>query len=218
MSEIVERRQIASIPFIGNDEQNEIVDHMYNLLKNTYGHVTKEQSTQSVDEESETVFLIWNRIEIQYDLDNKFIQIYKLLVSDKKESLNKNEEDNGIDANEKRIDVVIESIILTIISLNNENGIDTTYSSHIEKEQQDIVDPSPIISLFKEQFGPTFAYQEAEDASVTRDLGMGTIVSDKMSAQVDFQKLKVIKCNSNPLRGRIESLLSIGRDLTQPLC
>lgn len=73
-----------------------------------------------------------------------------------------------------------------------------------------------ISKLFKEQFGDTFQLQMTDPD--TKEEIKGTITIGKTTAIINFSKMTVEECNSNPLKGRIESLLKIGSDLVAPLC
>lgn len=73
-----------------------------------------------------------------------------------------------------------------------------------------------ISRVFKEQFGDTFTLFLNEEDS--KEEIKGTINLGKTTACINFSKMVVEECNSNPLKGRIESLLKIGSDLVAPLC
>ena len=79
-----------------------------------------------------------------------------------------------------------------------------------------------VIELFKEQFGDAFTLDFNETSGTgtekTNTDIIGTITLEKHLAKVNFTSMKVEKCNSNPLKGRVESILSIGGDLVSTLC
>ena len=47
---------------------------------------------------------------------------------------------------------------------------------------------------------------------------MNMVTIGKSTAKIDFNNMKILECNSNPLKGRVESLLNIGGNLVTPLC
>ncbi|CCD26764.1 cleavage polyadenylation factor subunit YSH1 NDAI_0I01950 [Naumovozyma dairenensis CBS 421] len=78
-----------------------------------------------------------------------------------------------------------------------------------------------ISNLFREQFGETFTIfldklTEAK-SNDTEDI-LGAVTIGKNEARINFSKMRVEECNSNPLKGRVESLLKIGSDLVASLC
>ena len=80
---------------------------------------------------------------------------------------------------------------------SNSNSNKTTHSSH------DIA-----AELLQAQFGPSF------------DRASGTIAAGKHRTVVDLATLTVTSSDSGsgPLRGRVESVLAVGRTLASPLC
>ncbi|CAI4046670.1 hypothetical protein SKDZ_12G3080 [Saccharomyces kudriavzevii ZP591] len=77
-----------------------------------------------------------------------------------------------------------------------------------------------ISRLFKEQFGECFTLflDKDEPASSKEEAINGVITIGKNTARIDFSNMKILECNSNPLKGRVESLLNIGGNLVTPLC
>lgn len=180
------------------------------ILNFTYGHVLVKEPRVNKNNGKTQVYSIWDKIEIEYNIDEHLVIIYKLPPPSpplEAEAEIKNEVEND---NDKMIDLVIESTILCILSMDGGANISNERDDDDDEDRLDL-NIDPIISLFKEQFGDSFSSMEGVPNN-------GIITLDRINAQVDFTKLKVIKCNSNPLRGRIESLLSVGRDLTQSLC
>lgn len=171
------------------------------IMEFTYGHILESSSNETNPAINNTyVFLIWDKIEIGYNIEDSLVKIYKILDSEKKEA---REEEIPNDT-EKMVDLIIDSIVLCILSMNEDDN-------EIDEDDRLDLKIDPIITLFKEQFGDSFSSMEGMPNN-------GLITLDRINAQVDFNKMKVVKCNSNPLRGRIESILSIGKDLKQPLC
>lgn len=200
------------------------INEFQDILEFTYGGII--ESTTELNKEEKAIvkethiykykFYVWDKIEIIYNIKDKLVKIYKCLESNNTKGEEKdNKNKKGEEDTEKMIDLVIESMILSIISMDQaDKGYDDTVVREEEEEEYERLefkDIDPIITLFKEQFGTSFS-------SVEGIPNNGLITLDRINAQVDFNKMKVVKCNSNPLRGRIESLLSIGRDLKQPLC
>ncbi|CAL9728356.1 protein Syc1p [Monosporozyma unispora] len=177
------------------------VGEFQEIMNFTYGHVLESSTNETNPAVNNTYkFLIWDKIEIQYNIEENLVTIYKTLAS-KNEGEAEKEQPNDT---ETMINLVIESIILCVLSMNEDD-------EEIDEDDRLDLKIDPIITLFKEQFGDSFSSMEGIPNN-------GLITLDRINAQVDFTKMKVVKCNSNPLRGRIESILSIGKDLKQPLC
>lgn len=92
----------------------------------------------------------------------------------------------------------------------------------LEAQHELVWKTKQVVELFKEQFGDAFTVMlsKADDGgieNVKEDI-IGMITMGKHSAKVNFSSLKVEECNSNPLKGRVESILSIGGDLVSTLC
>ncbi|EJS42547.1 ysh1p [Saccharomyces arboricola H-6] len=77
-----------------------------------------------------------------------------------------------------------------------------------------------ISRLFKEQFGECFTlFLDKNESSISKeDTINGVVTIGKNTAKIDFINMKILECNSNPLKGRVESLLNIGSTLVTPLC
>lgn len=79
-----------------------------------------------------------------------------------------------------------------------------------------------VVELFKEQFGDAFTLnlneKSTKELKKTNTDIIGVIALGKHIAKVNFTNMKVEECNSNPLKGRVESILSIGGDLVSTLC
>lgn len=192
------KTEIASLPLFCH------VTEFQEIMEFTYGHILESSSNDTNPATNNTyIFLIWDKIEIEYNIEDSLVKIYKILDSEETETAEKKETETRHDT-DKMVDLIIESIVLCILSMNEDDT---------EMDEDDRLDLKidPIITLFKEQFGDSFSSMEGMPNN-------GLITLDRINAQVDFNKMKVVKCNSNPLRGRIESILSIGKDLKQPLC
>ncbi|CAI4035189.1 hypothetical protein SMKI_12G3350 [Saccharomyces mikatae IFO 1815] len=88
-----------------------------------------------------------------------------------------------------------------------------------ESEIDEVARAKQISRLFKEQFGDSFTLLlNKEDCASNGDTISGVITIGKNTAKIDFNNMKIVECNSNPLKGRVESLLNIGGNLVTPLC
>ncbi|KAK5781205.1 cleavage polyadenylation factor subunit YSH1 PWA37_002138 [Arxiozyma heterogenica] len=97
------------------------------------------------------------------------------------------------------------------------------YEENILAQQYEITwKIKKVVELFKEQFGDAFTLnlneQKGEELKKTNTDIIGVITLGKHIAKVNFTSMKVEECNSNPLKGRVESILSIGGDLVSTLC
>ena len=70
-----------------------------------------------------------------------------------------------------------------------------------------------ICSLLEEQFGEMF-----KNPASTSDSQQGVITTGKYSVLIDLEQLRVVESDSAPLKGRVESVLAIGKLLRTPLC
>ncbi|KAL3241169.1 cleavage polyadenylation factor subunit YSH1 [Nakaseomyces bracarensis] len=129
-------------------------------------------------------------------------------------------------------DTVADSIVAILMSVDSA-PVSVKKSSHncshshdnvIEKEQEsEVWKIKQIAKLFKEQFGDAFTLlmekDDSEKAISENDESIkGLVTIGKNTASINFSEMKVIDCNSNPLKGRVESLLKIGMDLVASLC
>lgn len=91
----------------------------------------------------------------------------------------------------------------------NETDVSTRHASKIQQ----------IVRLFKEQFGDSFTLSlENKEDIKPEEIIKGRVTIGRSSADINFSEMKIEQCNSNPLKGRIESILSIGSDLVSALC
>lgn len=100
---------------------------------------------------------------------------------------------------------------------------DNHYEENILAQQYEITwKIKKVVELFKEQFGGAFTLnlneQKGEELKKANTDIIGVITLGKHIAKVNFTSMKVEECNSNPLKGRVESILSIGGDLVSTLC
>lgn len=116
-------------------------------------------------------------------------------------------------------DAVADSVMAILLSVESAPA-SVKMSSHASNHHHGHDDHTSKIKkisrIFKEQFGESFSLQLNEEDSKAEI--KGTIDLGKISAIINFSKMVVEECNSNPLKGRIESLLKIGTDLVAPLC
>lgn len=96
--------------------------------------------------------------------------------------------------------ILLDTIILILFKCNNSNN----------KQSIPISSISLICSLLKEQFGDTFTTNE-----ITYQ---GIVQTERYKATIDLNKMNVIESDSIPLKGRIESVLVMGRLICTPLC
>ncbi|SCV00527.1 LAME_0G10308g1_1 [Lachancea meyersii CBS 8951] len=86
----------------------------------------------------------------------------------------------------------------------------------IGSEHDDLWKIKQVARLCTEQFGDCFSYKFHE-SDTAGDI-MGDVTIGKTKATINLSQMKVAECDSNPLKGRIESILSIASDLVAPLC
>ncbi|KAG0668844.1 endoribonuclease ysh1 [Maudiozyma exigua] len=99
--------------------------------------------------------------------------------------------------------ILLDTIILVLFNCNNNNNKQTI----LEEPASSIL---LICSLLKEQFGDTFTTNETTY--------QGIVQTEKYKATIDLHKMNVIESDSIPLKGRIESVLVMGRLICTPLC
>ncbi|CEP64208.1 cleavage polyadenylation factor subunit YSH1 LALA0_S10e04940g [Lachancea lanzarotensis] len=94
------------------------------------------------------------------------------------------------------------------------------HAEHIHEpigaDHDDIWKIKQVARLCTEQFGDCFSYK-LDEKDTTADI-IGNITIGKTKASINLSQMKVAECDSNPLRGRIESILTIASDLIAPLC
>ncbi|EHN00136.1 Syc1p [Saccharomyces cerevisiae x Saccharomyces kudriavzevii VIN7] len=88
--------------------------------------------------------------------------------------------------------------------------------SGLRERESDAWKIQELQNLFQEQFGDSFSANEG--VGEQEDVRNGSVTIGKSKAVIDFSTMKLVDCNSNPLKGRVESILSIGQKLTTPLC
>ncbi|CAR25257.1 cleavage polyadenylation factor subunit YSH1 [Lachancea thermotolerans CBS 6340] len=118
-------------------------------------------------------------------------------------------------------DTVADSIMAILLSVDSSPSSVKMSSrscehdhSHEQDQHNDLWKIKQIARLCTEQFGDCFSYKLDESGQDIK----GSITMGKNTAVINLTQLKVEECNSNPLKGRIESILSIGSDLVAPLC
>lgn len=121
-------------------------------------------------------------------------------------------------------DSVADSVVAILMSVDS-SPASVKMTSHgcnphdHPEESETLWKVKQISRLFKEQFGDAFTLFLGKDSTgqPTDDV-KGSVTIGKNTATVNFSTLSVEECNSNPLKGRIESILSIGSDLVASLC
>ncbi|AMD22878.1 HHR109Cp [Eremothecium sinecaudum] len=121
-------------------------------------------------------------------------------------------------------DSVADSIIAILLSVDSSPASVKMTSSGCnadghEEGSETLWKIKQIAKLFTEQFGDSFTLLlDKSNESKSEEEIKGTVTIGKSAATVNFSKMLVEECNSNPLKGRIESILGIGADLVAPLC
>ena len=110
-------------------------------------------------------------------------------------------------------ETVADSIIIMALGLHT-NKKDVLSESKLKERDDNAWKVHELQNLFQEQFGECFSANTGQEEGVRN----GSVTIGKSKAIVDFSAMKLFDCNSNPLRGRVESILSIGQKLTTPLC
>ncbi|AAS54769.2 AGR279Cp [Eremothecium gossypii ATCC 10895] len=121
-------------------------------------------------------------------------------------------------------DAVADSIVAILLSVDS-SPASVKRSSHScnsndhPGESETLWKIKQIAKLFNEQFGDSFTLLlDKESEHSDNENIKGSVTIGKNYATVNFSKMAVEDCNSNPLKGRIESILGIGADLVAPLC
>ncbi|CAB4255864.1 similar to Saccharomyces cerevisiae YOR179C SYC1 Subunit of the APT subcomplex of cleavage and polyadenylation factor [Maudiozyma barnettii] len=123
-------------------------------------------------------------------------------------------------------DTVADSIIAILMSVDSAPASvkmssktcshDHDNDEHLEELESEKIEAwkvKQVVELFHEHFGETF-----ELAMDDKETIKGKITMGKNNAEINFSEMKIGECNSNPLKGRVESILNIGADLVATLC
>ncbi|SCU90554.1 LADA_0F04918g1_1 [Lachancea dasiensis] len=119
-------------------------------------------------------------------------------------------------------DTVADSVMAILLSVDSSPAsvkISSRSCSHDHDhlhDHEDVWKIKQVARLCAEQFGECFSYK-LSDSEPAADI-MGHVTIGKNKASINLSQMKVEECNSNPLKGRIESILSIASDLVAPLC
>ncbi|SCU85619.1 LANO_0C04808g1_1 [Lachancea nothofagi CBS 11611] len=126
-------------------------------------------------------------------------------------------------------DTVADSVMAILLSVDsspasvkmsshscNHDHCEDPVEDNVEDQHDDTWKIRQVARLCTEQFGECFSYK-LDEASPTGEI-MGHINIGEMTASINLSQMRVAKCESNPLRGRIESILGIASDLVAPLC
>ncbi|CDO92861.1 unnamed protein product [Kluyveromyces dobzhanskii CBS 2104] len=116
-------------------------------------------------------------------------------------------------------DSVADSVMAILLSVESAPAsvkMSSHSCDHHNGQDDHLTKIKKISRIFREQFGDTFSLILDEQDS--KDDIKGAVNLGKTTAVINFSKMVVEECNSNPLKGRIESLLKIGADLVAPLC
>lgn len=123
-------------------------------------------------------------------------------------------------------DTVADSILAILLSIDSSPASVKLSSRSCNHDHHDCGDKlhddvwkiKEISRLFTEQFGDCFTLLLDKNETDHKEDIKGAITIGKSTARINFSNMSVEECNSNPLKGRIESLLGIGADLVAPLC
>ncbi|SCU84106.1 LAMI_0C06260g1_1 [Lachancea mirantina] len=130
-------------------------------------------------------------------------------------------------------DTVADSVMAILLSVDSSPAsvkLSSHSCSHEYHDEHELQDSEiqwkirHIVRLLKEQFGDSLSLQMVEtDTKTTKANGKpnyatATVTIGKNTAEINLTELGIVSCNSNPLKGRIESILSIASDLVAPLC
>lgn len=127
-------------------------------------------------------------------------------------------------------DAVADSIVAILLSVDS-SPASVKMSSHScehhhdERKDEllqhtDLWKVKQIAKLFEEQFGNAFTLLLEKGDDYKKEDGdiNGVITIGKNNARINFSQMKIEECNSNPLKGRVESILDMGADLAASLC
>lgn len=120
-------------------------------------------------------------------------------------------------------DSVADSVVAILLSVDSSPASvkmtsNSCFHDHGIRGNDVIFKIKQMSRLFVEQFGDSFSLLTNEEQISKDDEIKGSITIGKNVATINFSKMVVEDCNSNPLKGRIESILGIGADLVSPLC
>lgn len=129
-------------------------------------------------------------------------------------------------------DTIADSIMAILMSVDS-SPASVKMSSHscshdhdhnindsLKEQEEQVWKIKQVTSLFKEQFGEAFTLminKEAEKQEEQEDI-IGLITMGKHEAKINFNKMEIEESNSGPLKGRVESILNIGKELVANLC
>ncbi|QHS76278.1 cleavage polyadenylation factor subunit SYC1 [Saccharomyces paradoxus] len=112
-------------------------------------------------------------------------------------------------------ETIADSIVIMVLGLHASKK-NVLSESRLKERNHNAWKIQELQNLFQEQFGDSFSVDEGMEKK--EDVKNGSVTIGKSKATIDFSTMKLIDCNSNPLKGRVESILSIGQKLTTPLC
>lgn len=112
------------------------------------------------------------------------------------------------------VDSAPASVKMSSKSCSHDHSNEDGNLEQLESENNRSWKVKQVVELFREQFGQSF---ELALDNKTEEI-KGKITMGKNNAEINFSDMKVLECNSKPLKGRIESILGIGADLVATLC
>lgn len=126
-------------------------------------------------------------------------------------------------------DAVADSIVAILLSvdsspasvkLSSHSCEHVHHDEHQDEQHTGLWKVKQIAKLFEEQFGDAFTLLLEKGDDYKKEDGdiNGVITIGKNNARINFSQMKIEECNSNPLKGRVESILDMGADLAASLC
>lgn len=196
MAELVRTREIY-VPCFDKEK-------IYEVLTLTFGTVSSqtENNFSMCDDKIHILFTeeassVGQTIKIKYQASEKIVGRHRSEAGQEQ-----------FDNTTTTIDSLVDSVLLLLLSNcgsyedTNDNSNSLIRDTH---NTEHAVEPEKFAAfLLNEQFG--------------NEYHNGVIVVGKYRAVVDLHTLRVVESNSGPLRGRVESVLAVGRTLRTPLC
>lgn len=117
-------------------------------------------------------------------------------------------------------DTVADSIMAILMSVDSSPAsvkLSSRSCNHGHHSEVDKI--KKIAAIFKEQFGDSFTLlvDKVDNADEDKDI-KALITIGKNSATINLTQMKIEECNSNPLKGRVESIMNIGINVVASLC
>lgn len=200
---------------------------VYWHISQMFGDVTVLEDTANITMQVKDEELEGNSVKSENIVDNLVLQVMGDIRISIKNNLAVVEWTQSLIS-----DTIADSIIAIVMSVDSAPAsvkMSSKSCDHDHHHEKDIVELDEqqeqtwkikqVVELFREQFGDSFDLMLSKDKQITQEETIvGKITIDKNSAEINFSEMKIVDCNSNPLKGRIESILNIGTDLVATLC